>query len=308
MLVVLSPAKQLNFSILRSCLQPTLPQFIAQAEEIVSSTLASQSTTQLGKTLKISSNLASLNSARYTNFQTGSECPAAHQDGTAACAVTAYSGRAWQGLDQSTLSDKELLYCNATLRIISGLYGLLRPSDIIQPYRLDMGTKVQVQDSKNLYSFWGAQLKDSLLSENPEIIVNVASNEYWKACLEKELAATTRVVNVAFREGQGSGARVIAVHAKLARGKFVRFMCQQQPKTVADLQSFTGDIGYKYDHKLSQDNELVFTRRSGSGSGSSSSSKSKSESKSKTKGAKKRSAAKKTTTVAESAKKKSKKK
>ena len=267
MLVVLSPAKKLNFTTLRKCLAPTTPQFRAQAEHIVTTTLSTQNATQLSKTLKVSTNLANLNTDRYTNFLTGTSAPTTHLNDVTACAVTAYSGRAWQGLDQQTLTDKELTYCNQTLRIVSGLYGLLRPSDLIQPYRLDMGTSLQVEEHKHLYAYWGDRLKNSLLAETANIIVNVASNEYWKACLEKELSTTKQVVTVAFREGQGTGARVIAVHAKLARGKFVRFMCQTEPTTIDDLKGFTGDIGYVFDSTLSHENLLVFTRTRSGGSG-----------------------------------------
>ena len=277
MIVVLSPAKQLNFSIMRTCLTPTIPQFITQAENIVSGTLAPQSKVQLSKTLKISGNLAKLNAERYSKFAIDTNRPSKHIHDVAACAVTAYTGRAWQGLDQKTLSDDELTYCNKTLRIISGLYGLLKPSDVIQPYRLDMGTKVQVDEHKNLYSYWGEQLKNSLLAENPSVIVNVASNEYWKACLEKQLSRKTRVVTISFREGQGSSARVLAVHAKLARGKFVRFMCQTKPKNIEALQNFTS-CGYVFDVKQSNDKLMVFTRSSSS-RGSSSNSNSNSNNK-----------------------------
>jgi uncharacterized protein len=286
MLVVLSPAKTFNFTIMRKVLIPTTPEFVIQAEKLVTSTLSKMSTSKLGTTLSISTNLANLNAARYSNFHHGNNArPTQHQDDVAACAVTAYAGRAWKGLDQASLTDTELLYCADHLRILSGLYGIVKPTDIIQPYRLDMGTKLVVsKEHSNLYSYWGDALKRSLLASNASVIVNVASGEYWKACLEKELSSSTHVLTVSFREGQGKSARVIAVHAKLARGLFVRFMCQTEPETVDELKAFDGGgIGYSFDDKLSNDNLMVFTRSNAS-TGSSSSSGAKKE-----KNAKKRS-------------------
>ena len=273
MLVILSPAKKLSFTIQRN-LKPTIPEFIEQAENIVTSTLSKYSTSKLRTTLNVSNNLATLNSQRYTNFLVGTSRPIKHEDEISACSITAYAGRAWTGLDQKSLSDSELNYCNKTLRIISGLYGLLKPSDIIQPYRLDMGTKVSIETSKNLYTYWNDSLKNSLVAEKPKLIINVASGEYWKACLEKELLESNiPVLTVAFREGSGSSARVISVHAKLARGLFVRFMCQKQPKNVEELQDFDGDgRGYKFNSSLSNDDLMVFCRSSSGSSSSSSSS------------------------------------
>ena len=273
MLVILSPAKKLTFTIQRN-LKPTIPEFIEQAENIVTSTLSKYSTSKLRTTLNVSNNLATLNSQRYTNFLVGTSRPIKHEDEISACSITAYAGRAWTGLDQKSLSDSELNYCNKTLRIISGLYGLLKPSDIIQPYRLDMGTKVSIETSKNLYTYWNDSLKNSLVAEKPKLIINVASGEYWKACLEKELLESNiPVLTVAFREGSGSSARVISVHAKLARGLFVRFMCQKQPKNVEELQDFDGDgRGYKFNSSLSNDDLMVFCRSSSGSSSSSSSS------------------------------------
>jgi cytoplasmic iron level regulating protein YaaA (DUF328/UPF0246 family) len=289
MLVILSPAKKLSFTIQRTILKPTVPEFIEQAENIVTSTLSKYSSSKLRTTLNVSSNLATLNSQRYTNFLVGTSRPIKHEDEISACSITAYAGRAWTGLDQKSLSDSELNYCNKTLRIISGLYGLLKPSDIIQPYRLDMGTKVSIstahyslgtdmllsiETSKNLYTYWNDSLKNSLVAEKPKLIINVASGEYWKACLEKELLKSNiPVLTVAFREGSGNSARVISVHAKLARGLFVRFMCQKQPKNVEELQDFDGDgRGYKFNSSLSNDDLMVFCRSSSGSSSSSSSS------------------------------------
>ena len=273
MLVILSPAKKLSFTIQRN-LKPTIPEFIEQAENIVTSTLSKYSTSKLRTTLNVSNNLATLNSQRYTNFLVGTSRPIKHEDEISACSITAYAGRAWTGLDQKSLSDSELNYCNKTLRIISGLYGLLKPSDIIQPYRLDMGTKVSIETSKNLYTYWNDSLKNSLVAEKPKLIINVASGEYWKGCLEKELLKSNiPVLTVAFREGSGSSARVISVHAKLARGLFVRFMCQKQPKNVEELKDFDGDgRGYKFNSSLSNDDLMVFCRSSSGSSSSSSSS------------------------------------
>lgn len=267
LLVVLSPAKNLDFAApARKCLQDTVPKLVSGADFLVDGVLRGQTSGQLGKTLGgLSATLSKLNHNRYQQFKVGADRPVHPdtEDQSAAQAITAYNGRAWKGLDQASLSDKEMVYCGKTLRIISGLYGLLRPSDVIQPYRLDFGTKLSVGDKhKNLYSYWGSRVRDALIEEKPDVVVNAASGEYWKGVGESALRESgVKVITVSFREGVGNGARVIAVHAKLARGMFVRFMCEHACSSVESLKAFNG-ANYRFNEKLSSDDEFVFTRSS----------------------------------------------
>ena len=180
---MLSPAKALDFSKpARACLTSSVPRLLKGAEEIVTQALRSKSVAQLGKTLSVSSNLASLNHERYRKFLVGATAPREpdEEGQTAAQAITAYNGRAWKGLDQASLSGDEMKYCGSHLRIISGLYGLLRPSDIIQPYRLDFGTKINVGSHNSLYKFWGDRVRGALLEDNPSVVVNAASESTGK--------------------------------------------------------------------------------------------------------------------------------
>ena len=142
------------------------------------------------------------------------------------------------------------------------MYGLLRPADIIQPYRLDFGTKINVGSHNSLYKFWGDRVRGALLEDNPSVVVNAASDEYWTGVGESALRESgVRVVTVSFREGIGKGSRVIAVHAKLARGMFVRFMCQNRCASVESLKEFS-EANYAFDDKLSSKDLFVFTRAS----------------------------------------------
>ena len=262
LLVVLSPAKALDFSApARDCLDSSAPRLLRGAEEIVATALVGKSAAQLGKTLGISAALSSLNHRRYQAFRYGARAP--HDPGdNAAQAITAYNGRAWKGLDQATLDDSAMTYCGSTLRILSGLYGLLRPGDVIQPYRLDFGTKITVGEHTGLYSFWGDRVRDALLADKPDVVVNAASGEYWKGVGEAKLRESgVRVVTVSFREGIGKGARVIAVHAKWARGMYVRWMCETKSASVESLKAFS-EANYAFDDKLSSEDEFVFTRAS----------------------------------------------
>ena len=253
MLMVISPAKTLDFSP-RDCSDFSIPDKLAQSQELVEQ-LQVLSPEDLGTLMKISPKLSDLNYQRYQDFQ----LPFSPEN--AKPALLAFQGDVYKGIDTATYELEDLNFAQKHLRILSGLYGILRPLDLIQPYRLEMGTKFKNQKGKNLYEFWGSQLSeaiDTALVEQAEpVLVNLASNEYFKAVDRKTLKA--KLLNISFKENKNGTYKVVAIHAKRARGLMVDYAVRHRIESVEHLKSF--DIeGYAFHEKLSSDSEWVFTR------------------------------------------------
>lgn len=256
MIFLLSPAKTLDMSPPPEGHALTEPVYKEAALQLADR-LRLLSKPQLKKLLEVSDNLAALNHERYSAFE--------NQPSKAA--ALAFNGDAYIGLDASSLSKEDLEWGQRHLRILSGLYGTLRPLDSMQPYRLNMGTKFQTADFKNLYEFWSekvaAEVGRALEAERAEgakemILVNAASSEYFKAVKEDLLPAGTRVVEAVFRETNG---RMLSVFCKKARGMLVRFGIQQRAETLDDLKGFSGASGeYKFRPGESSEDKLVFVR------------------------------------------------
>ncbi|BAO76480.1 peroxide stress protein YaaA [Winogradskyella sp. PG-2] len=252
MKLVLSPAKSLDFETKLPTTKTTEGCFLAEAERL-NKLLKKKSARSLSKLMKISDNLGQLNYERNQNWQ----LPFTSEN--ARPAIYAFSGDVYRGLDAYTIDTKKLDKVEDTVRVISGLYGLLKPLDLVQPYRLEMGTKMPVGKNKNLYEFWKKKVTQALNDEleDDELFLNLASNEYFKAIDAKTLKVP--VVKVAFKEFKNGEYKMIAIFAKLARGLMTRYVIDTDAKTIDDIKGFNYD-NYGFSEDLSSENELVFTR------------------------------------------------
>lgn len=252
MKIVISPAKSLDFETKLPTRKHTQPAFLDKAE-IVHQTLKEKSPKELMQLMDISDKLADLNWQRNqewsTQFTTKNARPA----------IYAFNGDVYTGLDAYTVPTAKLNRLQDTLRILSGLYGLLKPLDLIQPYRLEMGTQMVVGDKKNLYEFWKQQITESLNSElkDGELFINLASKEYFDAVDTKALRVP--VITPEFKDYKDGELRMVSFFAKKARGLMVRYIIDKNVKTLKGLKGFNYD-GYDFDPKLSKGNTLVFTR------------------------------------------------
>ncbi len=252
MKLVLSPAKSLNYESPLPTALNTEACFLAEAERL-NRLLKKKSARSLSKLMGISANLGQL------NYERNQEWALPFTSENARPAVYAFSGDVYRGLDVYTLAEKKLDKLQETVRIISGLYGLLKPLDLIQPYRLEMGTKFPVGKNKNLYEFWRKKVTASLndeLDEN-EVFLNLASAEYFKAIDTKALKVP--VVTATFKDLKNGQYKSIMTFAKLARGYMTRYVIDSGAQTVEDLKGFNYE-GYGYSEPMSSEHELVFIR------------------------------------------------
>lgn len=252
MKLVLSPAKSLDYKTKLPTVKTTEACFLAEAEHI-NKLLKSKSPKQLSKLMHISDNLGEL------NYERNQEWHLPFTKDNARPAVYAFKGDVYRGMDAYTIPKEKIVKLQETVRIISGLYGLLKPLDLIQPYRLEMGTKFPVGKSKNLYEFWQQKVTKALNDElkTDDIFLNLASNEYFKAIDIKSLKVP--VIDIVFKDYKNGQYKTIAIFAKIARGLMTRFIIDTDAKTLDDIKKFNYD-GYAYDDNLSSLKELVFTR------------------------------------------------
>ncbi|WP_430466631.1 peroxide stress protein YaaA [Winogradskyella ouciana] len=252
MKLVLSPAKSLDFETKLPTTKTTEGCFLAEAERL-NKLLKKKSAKSLSKLMKISDNLGQL------NYERNQEWSLPFTKDNARQALYAFSGDVYRGIDAYTIDTKKLDKVQDTVRIISGLYGILKPLDLIQPYRLEMGTRMPVGKNKNLYEFWKKKVTQTLNDEleDEELFLNLASNEYFKAIDKKALKVP--VVNVTFKEFKNGEYKMIAIFAKLARGLMTRYIIDTDAKTLDDVKGFNYE-GYGFSEDLSSENELVFIR------------------------------------------------
>ena len=254
MLLVVSPAKNLNYSKLERGLQTELPRMLEQTEKLVDR-CRQLSPADLSSLMKISDKLATLNAER---FQTYSK---SFTEDNAKAALFAFNGDVYTGLDAESLSDDEVHYAQSHMRILSGLYGLLKPLDKMQPYRLEMGTKLAIDGSKNLYEFWGDQittlLNKDIAAQGDNILVNLASNEYFSAVNAKSLDAM--IIQPQFKDEKNGKFKIISFYAKKARGLMARYIIQNQLTDVSQLREFSVG-GYQYSDDMSTPTTPVFIR------------------------------------------------
>lgn len=252
MKLVLSPAKSLNYESKLPTTKTSELCFLNEAERL-NKLLKKKSARSLSKLMNISPTLGQLNFERNQEWQLPFTKDNARQ------AVYAFNGDVYRGLDAYTIPKEKIDKVQNTVRIISGLYGILKPLDLIQPYRLEMGTNFKVGRNKNLYEFWKKKVTQSLNDElqEDELFLNLASNEYFKAIDAKALKVP--VITPVFKELKNGQYKTIAIFAKLARGLMTRFIIDSNAQTIDDIKKFNYD-GYGFDANLSTEKELVFTR------------------------------------------------
>lgn len=252
MKLVISPAKSLDFETKVPTNQVTESQFLKQSE-ILNKLLKKQSAKELSVLMKISDNLGQLNYERNQTWQLPFTTNTAKQ------AVYAFSGDVYKGLDAYTITSDKVDTLQNTVRILSGLYGLLKPTDLILPYRLEMGTKFPVGTKKNLYEFWKKDIVKALNDEleDDELFLNLASNEYFKAVDVKALKVP--VVTANFKDFKNGAYKIISFYAKEARGLMARYVIDTNAKTIDDLKGFNYN-DYGFSEEMSTNTNLVFIR------------------------------------------------
>ncbi|MEZ4739769.1 MAG: peroxide stress protein YaaA [Flavobacteriales bacterium] len=254
MLILLSPAKDLSDAPVPAVKGATRPELLEHSAPLVNK-LKGFSAKKLAKLMDINPKLAELNRERYQNWSTPFTSKNARP------AVFTFNGEAFRGLDARTMDADDLRFAQHHLRILSGLYGVLRPLDLMQPYRLEMGTSLPVGRKKNLYAYWGDRITDALrkdLAENhSDVVVNLASTEYFKAVQAKELQA--RIITPVFKDRTAGGYKVVMVYAKQQRGAMARHIIQHRLLEPDKLKAYKGD-GYKFSKEDSTEHEWVFVR------------------------------------------------
>ncbi|TPV56953.1 peroxide stress protein YaaA [Aestuariibacter sp. GS-14] len=254
MLVVVSPAKNLDFDTQIPVSEHTQPVLLSDAATLAQECKA-LTPADLSSLMKISDKLATLNANRFAEFSTPFTPENARQ------ALFAFNGDVYTGLDAHTLSADDITYAQQHLRILSGLYGVLRPLDLMQAYRLEMGTRLANSRGKNLYEFWGntvtTEVNKALAAQGDNVLVNLASNEYFKSVKPKQVDGM--IVTPVFKDKKNGQYKIISFFAKKARGLMARYIIQNRVDDVAGLKGFDTD-GYYYSEAQSSATELVFLR------------------------------------------------
>jgi uncharacterized protein len=255
MLFLLSPAKTLDFESPVGDLPHTRPQFVRESTELIE-VLRKLTPARVAGLMDLSDRLAALNVGRYQAWSPRFTGNNSRQ------AILAFNGDVYEGLAARTLQPADLAWAQEHLAILSGLYGLLRPLDRMQPYRLEMGTALQAGKARNLYQFWGTRLAEALnrrlAGQLAPVLVNLASQEYAKAVDRSELKA--RVIDCVFEEWKGGAYKIVSFAAKRARGLMARYAVMRRVETPAKLQGFNLE-GYAFDAAASGSDRLVFRRR-----------------------------------------------
>ncbi len=254
MLIVISPAKTLDFENARVIELKTNPDFTKQAKELVG-ILKKHSPDELMELMGISDKLAALNHMRFKQWHPKPSEEIARQ------ALCAFKGEVYTGLNVEDWNNANFDFAQNHLRILSGLYGVLRPLDLISPYRLEMGTKLETEKGKNLYEFWGDTITKSiqkqLKAQDDNVLINLASNEYFKSIKTKQLKA--EIITPVFKDFKNGEYKVLSFFAKKARGLMSRYIIQNEISDPENIKHFT-EGGYYYNDKLSKGNQWAFTR------------------------------------------------
>lgn len=256
MIAIVSPAKSLDFKSSPTTSTYSIPEFLDKSQQLVD-VLKSYSPNDISKLMKISLELGILNCDRYQEWKQPFKTENAKQS------IFAFTGDVYKGLDAATMSEENLDFCQKHFRILSGLYGILKPLDLMQAYRLEMGTKIQINEAhNNLYTFWKDILTKKLNSElkasKSACLLNLASNEYSKAINFKSLQAD--VISPIFKDWKNGEYKIISFYAKKARGLMGRYFIDNEITNPEDLKGFDYE-GYAYDSELSKDKPFTFTRK-----------------------------------------------
>ena len=255
MLIIVSPAKTLDYETPVKIKVFTQPEYLDDSEELINR-LRQLSSLDISELMKVSIKIADLNFDRYETWSK------TFNEENAKQAILAFKGDVYTGLDIESFNSKDFSFAQKHLRILSGLYGLLRPLDLMQPYRLEMGTKLTTDSGKNLYEFWGSIITEGLNTQLKKIqsdyLINLASNEYFKAAKPKELNA--QIITPAFKDYKDGKYKVIGFYAKKARGMLSRYIIKHRLTDPEDIKTFNEE-GYSFDKSLSQGNLWVFSRK-----------------------------------------------
>ena len=254
MLMLLSPSKTLDYETPVTTDSFSIPEFLEKSSELVK-VMKEKSFLDLMELMEVSQKISELNVERFNQWKLPFSTKNAKQ------AVLAFKGDVYTGLDASALSENRLTYTQSHLRILSGLYGLLRPLDLMQPYRLEMGLKLKIKKNNNLYQFWGEKITDKLnvllAKQDEPVLINLSSNEYFKSVQKKNLDG--RLITPEFKELKNGKYKMISFFAKKARGLMVRFAIDHNIQKAEVLQNFDYD-GYHFNLELSQADKWVFSR------------------------------------------------
>lgn len=254
MIVVISPAKTLDFNKVNETLPITKPYFLEEAKELIEE-LKKYDVFSLEKLMKISPKLAKLNKERLQNWSDSLE--------TARQCLIAFKGEAYRGIDVGSYTMEDHFYANDNLRILSGLYGVLRPFDGINLYRLEMATKLHINKWDNLYDYWGTKLINNIIQDvrrsESNMIVNLASYEYFKSIEGIKKVEDIKVITPIFKEYRNGEYKIITIMAKRARGLMTSFIMKNKIEKLDELKNFDYE-GYEFNQELSSDMELVFAR------------------------------------------------
>jgi len=254
MKILISPAKSIDIQKLKADVKPSIGSFLNESEGLIKK-LQKFSSKKIAKMMHVSTDIADLNYERYQTW----EKPVAENEAVKP-AISCFTGEVYRGLDAKNLDTKQMEKAQNDLRILSGLYGIMKPLDLMFPYRLEMGTKWAVTPkTKNLYQFWGKKLAQSLNEEmtESEELINLASTEYFKAVDLKVLKAN--VITPVFKELKNGEYKVVMTYAKNARGRMTRYLIENNINKAEDMKGFNWD-GYLFHEGLSSENEWVFTR------------------------------------------------
>ncbi len=254
MKIVISPAKSLDFEKQIKTKEYSTSSFEKESQQLINK-LKKLSRKKIGELMKLSPQLVDLNYHRYQEWSTPFTIENSKQAGFV------FTGEVYKGLDFESLSEQNIKKAQEKLRILSGLYGILKPLDLMQPYRLEMGTRLAYSTKvKNLYQFWDNKITDAInkeLKEDDGILVNLASNEYFKAVNPKKIEG--KVITCNFKENKNGDYKIVMMYAKNARGKMSRFIIENDLKDTEELKTFDVD-GYHFNPKLSSESEYIFTR------------------------------------------------
>ena len=254
MLTILGPAKTIDMTPHRVTSEYSIPDFLDSSQLLVDQ-LRKFSPKELKGLMKVSDKLATINFERFAAWSGN------HEPGHCNHAMLAFSGEVFNGLDARTLSEKDMLFAQDHVRILSGLYGVLKPLDLIMPYRLEMGTKMDTVRGKNLYDFWKEiipkEIDEMTSGTEGKVLVNLASNEYFSSIRPKQFSH--RIITPVFKEQDGERLRNVTIYAKKARGMMLRFIIQNSINDPEHLKAFDEE-GYFYNSDHSSDSEWFFTR------------------------------------------------
>ena len=253
LVTIISPAKKLDYSPVEKNIDSTIPSLLEHSNELIKD-LKSLNPQEVSSLMSLSDKLGALNYERFQEWKTPFTKSNSKQ------AILAFKGDVYQGLDAESLSETELIWAQKHVRILSGLYGILKPMDLMQPYRLEMGTKFATKRGQNLYDFWSSiiteELNKNFSSDNTNLL-NLASNEYFKSINVSELKAN--VISPVFMDKKNGKYKIISFFAKKARGLMTRYVIKNRIEDITDIQNFE-EGGYFFNEEMSKDNKPVFCR------------------------------------------------